>query len=102
MTRKDYIIIAEALRVTYRREQIGEEGSQPYASNAVILAACEIADSLQRDNARFNRGHFLAVVKGEKELLSRPARGAKCSCYGRCHEGEICRVRESLKKVGAK
>jgi len=74
MTRKDYILIAEALRVTYHREQIGEEGSKPYASNAVILAACEIADSLQRDNSRFNRKHFLAVVRGEKDLNSRPAR----------------------------
>jgi|GEM_PF-3250040 len=77
MTRKDYIIIAEALRVTYHREQIGEEGNEPYASNAVILAACEIADSLQRDNNRFNREHFLAVIKGEKKLQSRPSRSPK-------------------------
>jgi hypothetical protein len=72
MTRKDYILIAEALRIptssmskpNYERELSG-----------VRMAAIAIATALENDNPRFNREHFLAVVNGEKDLNSRPARG---------------------------
>jgi hypothetical protein len=85
MTRKDYVIIAEALRVTYHNARIdwknaqgnGNAGHCDAACRSILQTTDEIADSLQRDNARFNREHFLAVVRGEKALLSRPARGAK-------------------------
>jgi hypothetical protein len=73
MTRKDYIIIAEALRIPYLNEL---RNDSPQHADGILMAANEIADSLQRDNGRFNREHFLAVVRGEKELLSRPARRA--------------------------
>lgn len=33
-----------------------------------------IADALYKQNPRFDREHFLAVVRGEKELNSRPTR----------------------------
>lgn len=36
--------------------------------------AAHIAEALATDNPRFNREHFLAVVKGERALTSRPAR----------------------------
>jgi hypothetical protein len=71
MTRKDYIVIAEALRIphnslsrpTYERELSG-----------VSIATLAIADALEQDNPRFNKEHFLAVVRGEKPLHSRPSR----------------------------
>jgi hypothetical protein len=73
MTRKDYILIAEALRVQFRR--LARPASLlSYENDGVLSAAHEIADALQRDNCRFNREHFLAVVRGEKELHSHPKR----------------------------
>jgi hypothetical protein len=64
MTRKDYVL-AEALRIQFRRSTnhpslLSTEG------DGVYIAACTIADALQRDNPRFNRKHFLEVVCGEK------------------------------------
>jgi len=61
MTRKDYILLAEALRLSR------ENGESPES---------EIAAMLKRDNSRFDREHFLAVVRGERELQSRPPRKA--------------------------
>jgi hypothetical protein len=69
MTRKDYIIIAEALRVSYLSPLATVEGKK-----AIESTAAELADSLRRDNPRFNFSHFMAVVRGEKELMSRPSR----------------------------
>lgn len=74
MTRKDYIILAEALRVQFHRSKASETRFSSNEDDGVYIAACEIADALQRDNGRFNREHFLAVVRGEKDLHSRPAR----------------------------
>jgi hypothetical protein len=74
MTRKDYIIIAEALRVSYLSPLATEQGKK-----AIESTAAEIADSLRRDNSRFNFAHFMAVVRGEKELLSRPSRNGGAS-----------------------
>jgi hypothetical protein len=77
MTRKDYIVIAEALRITANRTRIDEKvegGTYPHATSGVMAASEEIADALARDNRRFNREHFLAVVRGEKALMSRPSR----------------------------
>jgi len=79
MTRKDYIVIAEALRVSLHRERTLPYGNgdnrSAEAQQAVLDVACEVADALKRDNSRFNREHFLAVVRGERELHSRPSRG---------------------------
>lgn len=77
MTRKDYIVIAEALRITVHRTELDERtegGAYPHATSGVMAASEEIADALARDNCRFNRGHFLAVVRDEKDLHSRPGR----------------------------
>jgi len=78
MTRKDYIVIAEALRIQFHRStknpsRMSTEG------DGVYIAACEVAEALQRDNSRFNREHFLAVVRGEKDLHSRPSRNGRQS-----------------------
>jgi hypothetical protein len=71
MTRKDYILLAEALRVQYLNTKVFANDGM---SRGVLSAAEEIAAALQRDSSRFDRDHFLAVVRGEKELHSRPSR----------------------------
>ena len=73
MTRKDYILIAEALRNVYNAYPASTE------RGAIDSAASEIAYSLEQDNSRFNREHFLAVVRGEKDLHSRPSRNGRQS-----------------------
>jgi hypothetical protein len=69
MTRKDYILIAEALTGT-----LDSYTDMERETGAILHAAEAIAVSLAADNPHFNRTHFLAVVRGEKELTSRPAR----------------------------
>jgi CRISPR/Cas system-associated endonuclease Cas3-HD len=77
MTRKDYILIAEALRIQYLNpsEPIPGTADDNFRM-AVLTVAKEIADSLSRQNGRFNYDHFISVVRGEKDLLSRPKRAA--------------------------
>lgn len=53
MTRKDYIAIAAALRDSY---PIAENNSPDSAWRHCVNA---IADTLQRDNSRFDRERFL-------------------------------------------
>lgn len=78
MTRKDYIAIASALR--YRRDDIQKGWKANYAPHqAEYLAELgrvseSIATVFERDNPRFDAAHFLAVVRGERELTSRPPR----------------------------
>jgi hypothetical protein len=79
MTRKDYIVIASALRDAYQKEEINNKYSvqgEPTRTNmqALETASCSIAAALRVDNDRFDRDHFLAVVRGEKGLNSRPSR----------------------------
>lgn len=86
MTRKDYILLAEALRVQYHNAKFATNADIELDAPALLyqgrldgidFAAREIADALQRDNGRFNREHFLAVVRGEKDLHSRPSRNRR-------------------------
>lgn len=71
MTRKDYILIANALRDA-------RDLDAPIYSDAEIaavdFAATKIAEALATDNPRFDREHFLAVVRSERALTSRPSR----------------------------
>jgi len=69
VTRRDYIHIARALMQTVERYETGDDKRQ-----AVLLAARAIANECQLDNPRFNAEHFLAVVRGERDLYSRPSR----------------------------
>ena len=68
MTRKDYILIAEVLRIEFLNA-----GYQEF-EECIMNVSREMADMLHRDNPRFDREHFLAVVRGERELQSRPPR----------------------------
>lgn len=67
MTRKDCILIAEALRA--RVAICSVAGPE---LGWVLSVANPIADALASDNPRFDREHFLAVVRGEKKLTGKP------------------------------
>ena len=80
MTRKDYIAIAEALRYARGHAMAGrncydEDTRTPIEIElgGVMASAEYIANAMKDDNPRFSREHFLAVVRGEKELNSRPS-----------------------------
>jgi hypothetical protein len=80
MTRKDYIILAEVLRVEYNVARLAEKaivcgGTARVQREAIEKIALELCDSLHRDNPRFNSEHFMAVVRCEKDLQSHPKRG---------------------------
>ena len=74
MTRKDYIIIARALRRTYKTAC--ESKQSPCVLEAILRTSYSIASELAGDNPRFNGQHFMAVVRNCKPLESRPARNA--------------------------
>lgn len=75
MTRKDYILIAGALRC---RRDVLDGDLQCAEGKAIGIisghlagfddAAEEIASALASDNPRFDRENFLAVVRGEREI----------------------------------
>ena len=69
MTRKDYILIARALQNAeyYTNKQLQQK-------LGVRLTTRMLIEQLERDNKRFDADHFLAVVRGEKALESRPQR----------------------------
>jgi len=71
MTRKDYIAIAGALQHA-RNDAIANADRDASHFGYNFPEAKYIADVLAADNSRFNRDHFLAVVRGEKALTSRP------------------------------
>lgn len=73
MTRKDYILIARALRDAHETGGFTEENDK----QVVLDIARVIAGALAADNPNFAHDHFLAVVRGEKALESRPRRGAR-------------------------
>jgi len=72
MKTKDYILIAEALRVQYNIVKRSEYGREVFTveGQTVMAVAKEIADSLARDDSAFSKEHFLAVVRGESEEIS--------------------------------
>jgi len=87
VTRKDYEAIEYALYSRYN--------SYPNPSvqlGVVYGVACDIAFELEKTNKAFDREHFLAIVRGERELNSKPNRKheliitcfhdamAECSC----------------------
>jgi len=67
MTRKDYILVAKELHDA--RLVVGEKERFGIDTVADFLAAAFYAE-----NPRFDCEHFLAVIRGEKALDSRPAR----------------------------
>lgn len=70
MTRKDYILIAQALKESMALPGIAA------TPDAIRVAAETFAFHLRRDNPAFVSEHFVAVVLGQKDLNSRPTRRA--------------------------
>lgn len=56
MTKKDYVVIAAAIRRTGMAITVGKKPSAEYA---LKLAATDIAATMANDNPRFNRARFL-------------------------------------------
>ena len=76
MTRKDYILIASALRDQYAHSLDFNTSTNP---QAVLEVATGVAFALGQENPKFNREHFLAVVRNEKSLTSRPSKNGRQS-----------------------
>jgi hypothetical protein len=64
LSRPAYQLIAGALNKAY----------QDAPTNETIEAAEILADALERDNPAFRRDHFMAVIRGEAEVDSKPPR----------------------------
>lgn len=75
MTRKDYISLAEALRYARGHAMAGTAVTEALAS--VTAAAELIANVCKNDNPAFDREHFLAVVRGDRDINSRPRKFGK-------------------------
>lgn len=75
-SRRHYIVIADAMNSAYRyfKDVQQPNESTRYAANGVEHTAVMLADRLEGDNPRFDREHFLAVVRGEREIESRVPR----------------------------
>lgn len=62
MTRKDYVLIAEAIRAVSKDwERAASESHRAIGAAAIAGVAREIALALSRDNPRFDRARFLAA-----------------------------------------
>jgi hypothetical protein len=95
VTHKDYILIAEALRTAHSSSNLfyaaSRRGSttkdkEEVACNAVINAAEVMCLFLQRDNPRFDRDHFLAMVRGEREVGSKPQSVCDTPCASKGYQ----------------
>lgn len=94
MTRKDYIILARALRSSYTNAC--ETRQSPEVLEAILKTAFTVCGELAEDNSRFNGWHFMDVVRGNKSLESRPPRGdSRTMEHGRITPERAARVIDS-------
>lgn len=65
MTRKDYVAIAAAIKVStlppYKGEDPPNSRARQAWNDACLVVARNIADVLQADNVRFDRARFLTA-----------------------------------------
>lgn len=64
-----YVVIADVLATEYRQAV-----NPSKELGAIYRIAYTLADKFAADNVRFSTEHFLAVVRGERELSSRPTK----------------------------
>lgn len=72
MTRKDYILLAGALKSA----RVSNETDNPHRAlylNGIDNATANIADVLQGDNPEFNRALFVQAATGQVALTARKA-----------------------------
>lgn len=67
-SKQHYQVIAQILAAHVTRAASNSPGPH------IAVLANDLADLFGRDNSRFNREHFLAVVRGERPVNSRPPR----------------------------
>jgi hypothetical protein len=58
MTRKDYVLLAEALNAAFSRSTADKADK----ADGIARAAIELADALAADNPRFDRERFLKAA----------------------------------------
>lgn len=63
MTRKDYVLIAEALRIEYDAAVGNHEEN---GARGIRSAAGSLARSLSEDNVRFDQARFLRAALGDE------------------------------------
>ena len=74
-SKQHYQAIASALNETLTKAR-----NNPTAliattgEHAVLHVTATLIETFKKDNSRFNREHFLAVVQGERAVNSRPPR----------------------------
>jgi hypothetical protein len=77
-SKKHYQATAEILRV-HRNRAVNHGANYATDTNEALDTIDELtgefADTFARDNPAFNREHFLAVVRGERAVTSRPPKG---------------------------
>jgi hypothetical protein len=62
MTRKDYVLLAEAFKQARELNELRRNGSDYYPTrNGIDLAQDRVADLLRADNPRFDRTRFDAA-----------------------------------------
>jgi len=69
MTKKDYILIAEAIRdvYDYQKESDGK-GSKALKQGAIEVTVVNIADALRHDNPRFDSRKFVKACGIENSI----------------------------------
>lgn len=75
-SKRHYIVVADVLATEYR-----QAANPSKELGAIYRIAYTLADKFAADNSRFSTEHFLAVVRGEKGLNSRPSRPAEPTMY---------------------
>jgi hypothetical protein len=68
-SRPHYQLIAGALR-----DAITVFDDPSEQRDGVYTAASIIAEKLENDNPAFHRSHFMAVIRGEADVMSKPPR----------------------------
>lgn len=62
MTKKDYILIANAIKEVYEYQKDNDgNGSKAIKQGAIKVVSESIADALKYDNERFNRTRFMTA-----------------------------------------
>lgn len=71
-SKRHYVVIADVLATEYR-----QAANPSKELGAIYRIAYTLADKFAADNPRFSTEHFLSVVRGEREVNSRPTRRSK-------------------------
>src|SRR5690348_143499 len=74
-SKRHYQVVAEALRKAQAHIRVAPVKDKETELLGFNCAVSHLSLALETDNPKFRRQHFLAVVRGEKSVKSRPAKG---------------------------